>query len=189
MGLLGVASRLGDRGPSAAPGSGFGEVVDELDRLLQPIRPRAPLQIAKMCFCTRIKTYGVYEPLSDRAQFRCDDQVQVYVELRNFITTAVKNSSGDPRHQIRMRSSYEIHDETRAVVFSDTFHRDGEAADESRTPRHDYFENYTFLVPKLKPGNYTLWIKVEDLGSDPPRSVKGSLDFYLTPFPSKGSAG
>ncbi len=189
FGMLGLMARFSDASPSHCASPETGELIDDLSALLEPLRPRAPLKIAKICFCNRIKTFGVYEPLSERVQFRADDQVHVYVELRNFATVRKKEPNGDVRHVINLRSAYEIHDENRKVVCEDVFLRDREAADESRTPRHDYFENYVFTVPKLKPGFYTLWIKIEDLGNESPRLVKGSLDFHIPNSPTQVTQG
>jgi hypothetical protein len=179
LGLLALSARFAEAGPVKA--GDLGELVDRLDGLVAPLRPLAPLKIEHMCFCRRIKTFGVYDPLPDRAPFRADEQVQVYVELKNFATAEVRRPGGEIRHVIKLASSYEIQDERRRAVCGDTFQRDGDTADESRTPRHDYFENYTFTVPPgLKPGLYTLVIRVDDLGTDPPRSVQRSLDFYVS---------
>jgi hypothetical protein len=111
------------------------------------------------------------------------------VELRNFSTNERKLPSGETRHVIRLVSSYEIQDENRNIVYQDVFLRDRDAADESRTLRHDYFENYVFTVPALKPGFYTLWIKVEDVGTEPPRAVRGSLDFHVSLASAQGGRG
>jgi hypothetical protein len=189
FGLLGLMARFAEPPPSKSQSPDAGEIIEELRGLMDPLRPRAPLKIEKMCFCNRIKTFGVYEPMADRIQFRPDDHVQVYVELRNFATSERRLPNGDVRHVINLRSSYEIHDENRQPVFEDVFLRERDAADESRTQRNDYFENYVFTVPKLKPGFYTVWIKVEDLGTEPPRTAKRSLDFQVPSTPAQVTRG
>jgi len=42
-------------------------------------------------------------------------------------------------------------------------------------------------VPDIPPGLYTLWIQVEDRGTNPPRTVRGSLDFHVTNLPGQGT--
>lgn len=189
FGLLGLVARFTEPPPCKSKSPDDGEIIDHLSALVEPLRPRAPLRIEKICFCNRIKTFGVFEPMSERIQFRPDDHVQVYVELRNFATVERRLPKGEIRHVINLRSSYEIQDENRKTVYEDMFLRDRDAADESRTPRHDYFENYVFTLPKLKPGFYTVWIKIEDLGTDPPRLVKGSLDFHVPNTPAQVTRG
>jgi hypothetical protein len=187
--LLALVARFANPALCKSKSRDAGDLIEELNRILASLRSCGPLKIEKICFCNRIKTYGVYEPLSERVQFRPDDQVQIYVELRNFSTLELKMPNGDTRHLIRLRSSYEIQDETRKTLHQDVFLRDREAADESRTPRQDYFENYVLTVPPLKPGHYILWITIEDLGTEPPRSVKGSLDFHVPNSPVQMSRG
>jgi hypothetical protein len=181
--LLGLLARFADPVPNGSDSPCSGELIDDLKGLLKPLCCRAPLKIEKMCFCQRIKTYGVYEPMLDRPQFRPDDRVQIYVELRNFSSIEHKTPSGETRHVIKLTSSYEIHDESRNVVHADVFLRDRDAADESRTARHDYYENYVFMVPRLKPGFYTLWIQIEDVGTEPSRTARASLDFHVPNTP------
>jgi hypothetical protein len=120
--------------------------------------------------------------------------MQIYFVLRNFRTHEVKRPGGETRYVVRLASSFVIveDDEPHKVVRKGTFVGDRpEGADESRTPRHDYFVNYEFPVPDLPPGPYNLVIQVEDRGSNPPRTIQGKpLYFYVTnpnlPAPDTG---
>lgn len=188
IGLLAVTSRFADGVPKKTKSSeeAVGRLVEGLNGVLTALRPRTPLKIEKMCFCSRIKTFGVYDPLPDRIQLRPDDEVPIYVELRNFSSSERRLPSGEVHYVIRLASSYEIQDEQGKTVYKDTFLREGETADESRTLRNDFFDNYAFTVPKLKPGPYTLCIIIEDRGTEPSRTVTGTLDFYVLPGKVRG---
>ena len=53
--------------------------------------------------------------------------------------------------------------------------------------RRGYTGPIRLTVPDLPPGLYTLVLQVEDRGTTPARTVKGSLDFRVTNFPGQGS--
>jgi hypothetical protein len=189
LGLLPLAARLAEGSLRQANPQDVAAVVDQLNSVLGPLRSRAPLTIKEMRFCRWIGGFGMYEPLPVEHRFRKGERVQIYVELQNFTSRERREPSGDVRHVIQLVSSAEILDETRKKAWPHEilFQRQGSDADESRTPRHDYFDNYGFWVPDLPPGLYTLVIQVEDRGTTPSRTVKGSLDFRVTNIPGHGS--
>jgi len=109
------------------------------------------------------------------------------VQLKNFTSTPQPAPSGPGKHVIRLAGSAEICDEAGNKVWPHdiVFERRGSPVDESRTLRHDYFERYTFYVPHaIPPGVYVLRVRVEDRGTQPPRVVRGSLDFRITNAPA-----
>lgn len=188
LGLLPVVARLGAGNLDKASPQDIAELIDGLDRVLAPLRARAPLTIEALCLCQKIGGFGVYEPWPPEHRFREGDPVHIYVQLKNFTTTPQPAPSGPGKHVIQLAGSAEICDEAGNRVWPHeiVFERRGPQTDESRTPRHDYCERYIFCVPKVPPGVYVLRVRVEDRGTQPPRVVRGSLDFRVTnaPVPS-----
>lgn len=185
--LLPVVAHLGAGKLEKASPQEIAELTDSLDRVLAPLRARAPLTIEALCFCQKIGTFGVYEPWPPEHRFRDGDLVEIYVQLKNFTSTLQPSPSGPGRHVIHLAGSAEICDEAGHKVWPHdiVFERRGSPVDESRTPRHDYFERYRFYVPKeIPPGTYFLRVRVEDRGTQPPRVVCGSLDFRITNAPT-----
>jgi hypothetical protein len=184
--LLPLAARLTDN-ETGGNRQEMAVLLDELDGLEEPLRGRAALTIPNICFCRRIETFGVYEPLSPDHRFQPGDLVEVYVELRNFTSRKRQGPGGQATYVIDLASSAQVRDEAGTKVLPNDIVFQRKHPDESRTLRHDYFEKYRFYVPDLPPGAYTLWIQVEDRGTDPPRQARRSLDFRVTKLPVRGS--
>src|SRR5262249_42641232 len=83
-GLLVLAARLSEEPIARADPQDVAAVLNELEGMQEPLRPRAALALGAMRFCKWIEKYGDFDPLPDNHQFRAGDLVQVYVELRNF---------------------------------------------------------------------------------------------------------
>jgi hypothetical protein len=186
--MLPLAALLTEGNLDKASSREMDAMLDQLENLAVQFRPRADLIIDKMYFCRWIGTFGIYAPYPQDQQFRPGDFVCIYVELRNFAST--KSARGT--HLIQLASSAEIRDCAGNKVWPPdatgriVFHRK-KPVDESLTLRHDYFENYHFLVPDIPPGAYKLWIRVEDQGTHPARKAEErSLDFYVTNLRAAG---
>lgn len=157
-------------------------VVDELQSLLIPLRPRAALVIDQMCFCMQIDKFGSYVPMPAEHKFRPSEVAQVYVELRNF--------SSECRNRFyltHLTSSVEIRDYRGEKVWRQDFPEDRNRPDLSRTLRNDYFNNYRFYIPQIPQGRYTLWIRVVDVGQQPHRSAERSIDFEIKTMPDRNA--
>src|SRR5581483_1631178 len=154
---------------------------EQLQALLLSLRPRCELAIDKMCFCEWAKSYGIYKPLADGHMFHASDGqrpgelVQVYVELRNF---ACERREG--HYETRLASSVEIRDHKGEQVWFYRFDKRQENL-RSRTLLHDYSNNYSFYVPHIPPGTYTLTIQVADETRPEARRIaQKSLEFRVT---------
>ncbi len=190
LGLLPVAARLAEKSLNQTSPQEVAALIHRLDQALAPLHARAPLTIEKICFCQRIGNFGVYDPWPPEHRFREGDLVQIYVQMRNFTSTPQPSLSGPGKHVIHLVGSAEICDEAGKKVWPHTipFNRKGPQTDESWALRHDYFETYTFYVPRrIPPGAYVLRVRVEDWGTQPPRTVNGTLDFRITNAPAPGS--
>jgi hypothetical protein len=186
--LLPLAARLTEGSLAKASAQEINALIEGLNGLLTPLRAQAPLTISKMCFCRSVNGFGKYDPWPDDHRFIRGDRALIYLELQNFASREMRLPSGQIRHVVQLVSSAEIRDFTGKKVWPGDiiFQRDGSDADASRTPRNDYCDGYGFWVPDIQPGSYTLWIHVEDRGTNPPRIVQGSLDFHVA-IPAGGS--
>lgn len=129
----------------------------QLEAALIPLRRRAPLTIDAMCCCRRIDKFGVYDPLPADYAYRPGDLVYVYVQLGN-----LTDAPSDGSYRVRLRSSVRICNKEGQEVSSRDF-QEADHGQPSRSPRHDFFYNYWFTLPKLPPGLYTLTVEVTDL--------------------------
>jgi hypothetical protein len=183
LSLLPLAVRLTDTSVDRASQVELTQLIDQLHSLSLPLRRRADLRIARICFCKpdSIRGFGIYEPLPEgQAVFqggrggKDGDLVVVYAEMRNF------NSELQREFAVtRLKSWVEIRNLQGKVVWSyDQFSNE---PDVSRTLRQDYFINYTFHVPAhLAPGSYTLVVQVQDVLAQPLRPpAMRSLEFCV----------
>lgn len=145
------------------------------------LRPRTELVIARACFCEWAKSYGMYKPLSADHAFlastpqRPGELVQLYVELKNFFSDARQGY-----HETCLSSTVEIRDSKGTALWSHRFDDDKHPL-RSRTALNDYFNNYSFTMPPLAPGTYTLTIAVADqTRPDQRRVASKSIEFRVT---------
>lgn len=155
----------------------------QLSNLLVRFRPRLSLVIDKICFCRDIRGFGMYDPLPDSPIYHRDDRVDIYVEVRNFVSEERALPGGGPVVYVtQLKTSAEIVTRDRKIKVWPAgndrfvFHRDG--PDICRTLRHDYFDHCYFTLPAdLPAGAYTLSLQVEDLPTK--RVVREALDFIV----------
>ncbi len=179
-GLLLLAVRLAQEPLPKIDPQDADALLIQLHDMEAPLRPLAALTIDKMRFCRRIDTYGGYEPLPDGYQFRALEQVQVYVELRNF--TCAKQGGIYLAH---VASTLEILDAAEKVVWSQDLDDRGRP-EPRRTAWQEYFRDYRFYLPeRIPPGLYTLRVWVKDMPTG--RMAKASMDFRVTTVPGRGT--
>jgi hypothetical protein len=169
------------------------EVFNQLfSRGSQTVRNYTELVISKMCFCRRIQSFGAYDPLPvdhaflSRPAGRYGDLVQVYVELKNFVSDQVKE--GD--YVTKLACSLEIKNSRgeRVKVHGDKevlqFNRE-ETTHHCRSRMNDLHENFSFPVPAMPPGTYLLTMQIVDETLPSHRRVaQQSLSFRVTPVAS-----
>lgn len=157
---------------------------EQLQSLDAALRNRAELLIDKMCFCEWVRAYGVYEALPAHHGFtagsptRPGDLVQLYVELRNFAS-----EPRDGEFETRLASTVVILDPQGRQVWFKNFD-DNKKPYRSKTLLHDYYNNYSFSVPHLPPGNYTLKLQVVDeIRPGARRVAHKTMDFRVSALP------
>lgn len=182
--LLPAMALLTQKGIDQLSQNEVGMLHDQLHGLLCTLRPRTELTLTKACFCEWVKAYGIYKPLEEGHGFvapnaaRPGELVQLYVELRNF-TSALQNGL----YTTRLNSSVEIHDQRDPKGKPIWYYRfdDNKQPLRSRTMLHDYFNNYSFYVPNIPPGNYLLTVQIADETQPERRRVaRKTLDFRIT---------
>lgn len=183
LGLLPTLSILSKKKLTELSVAEVSVLHEQLYSLIGTLRPRTPLAIAKVCYCEWVKGYGNYKPLPEGHAFsaptasRPGELVQLYVELRNFV-----NVSRQGAFETRFCSSVEICDGRGEVVWTWRF-EDEKQPIRSRTPLSDWYNNYSFQVPKsLPPGMYRLTIQVTDETVPESRRVaRQNLEFRVAP--------
>ncbi|MFO0845733.1 MAG: hypothetical protein U0797_25670 [Gemmataceae bacterium] len=178
LGLVRLTADLGEGELKRLSPEEMTKAVEQLSAVTSGLRRKAPLVLDKACFCKKIQGFGRYEPWGEAHEFQAGsdgkpgERVQVYAEVRNFASKA-----GGGRHETVLESRLEIRDAQRNEIANIDL---GRCVDHSLTPRQDYFLNFQLHVPpKMPPGLYTLWLKVKDVSSDPPRETSCSLDFKV----------
>ncbi len=160
---------------------------DQLESLLETLRPYTQLGINKLCFCR--SQAAVTDPLPNghdfhaatRSDARDGELVNVYVGLRNLCC-----DRQDGCNEVRLSSFVEIRNPQEPGSKPIWFHRFKEQREpiRSRGELYDYFNVYSFLVPHIPPGVYSLTLQVEDKtvpGAH--RSARKSVEFRVSTMP------
>jgi hypothetical protein len=165
-------------------------LIDQIDALRLAFLHRSELVVSKMCYCKRVKNYGSYEALPDNHAFltgtqtRIGEQVQLYVELKNFESKPTKE--GD--FLTKLACSLELHDaNTGKKVWSKSI--DGAETTHRRRSRiNDFCCNYSFYVPAIPAGTYQLTLHIADETTPEQRRLAHkSLVFVATPVADQPS--
>src|SRR5262249_46016651 len=136
--LLPLAKRLTEGSLNQASRPEMTAIVDHLQSLAEPLRPRADFLMDKICFCEGAKRFGVYMPLPEDHALQAatgdgpGELVQVYVELRNFTNKQNRQFS-----VMQLACSVEIiSNETGKPVWGHDY-QDGKKLLPSLTPRNN----------------------------------------------------
>jgi hypothetical protein len=153
--------------------------LEHLHALSRQLRPRAPLKIQTACLCQTIQGFGQYERIaadhaySTGSAGKSGGRVQVYAEVSNFASKPVSEG----RHETSLSTALEVEDASGKVVSTMNL---GTCADQSQSPRSDYYLNFQFHVPaSLEPGDYTLRIIVKDITAGAPREARTTLPLKI----------
>ena len=137
--------------------------------VVREVRPRTPLIVENACFCDWVNSFGVYQPCTEGHVFQASssprpgerlqlgERVQLYVEVRNFASV-----QRDGFYETRLASTVEIAEVKNGQKKTIWSHAFNEKLHRSRSPRNDHFNNYSFNVPPMPPGEYILTIHIAD---------------------------
>lgn len=178
--LMPIMVRLSDGTLKSTDPKDLSGLLAQVQKLVEPLRERAALEVPKLCFCKPLVAparYGVYDALDENHRFRAGEVVGLYLEVGNFACTP---HGGD--YRIHVQTEIEVHDERGQVVWRfDPPAR----TDPSLSPRQDYCYVGRFALPGNMPaGAYTLWLKVTDVPTG--RTARRALDFRVTKLPGGG---
>ena len=145
------------------------KIYDQLGAMMRELRPRTPLIIEKACFCEKVNSFGNYQPCSDGHVYQTSssarpgerpqlgERVELYVEVRNFASVL-----RDGFYETRLASSIEIAEVRSGLKKTIWSYAFNEKRHSSHSPRTDHFNNYSFNVPPMPPGEYVLTIHIAD---------------------------
>lgn len=163
---------------------------DQLSGILAMLRPRSELRVNKMCYCRRIHTFGLADPLPDNHAFvagtadRPGELVQLYAELKNFAS----EPAPDGDFLTKLACTLELRDNTGKTVWTYTYDR-RETTHRRQTRLNDFYSNFSFYVPAIAPGAYLLTLQIADETNPELRRVaRKSLDFRVTPVGVQSSS-
>lgn len=176
--LLGLLTHLQDQDLDDLPGEVANQFIDKVERLVHSLQARAPLHLEQLCFCRRIKAFGVFDPLTAEPRFQTGsngqpgERVCVYAEVRN-----VSTCKEGQLHVVALDGTLEILNRSDEVVFRTDFPA---TPDRSRSRRTDCYVGYEFNIPaNLPPGEYRLRVQVRDLAQETPRCASQTLGFRV----------
>lgn len=156
-------------------------VNEQLQNAQVMVRSRSELTVHKMCFCSKIHGFALYEPVADNHAFvagtkdRLGEEVWLYVELKNFNSERSK----DGGYVTKLACTLDLQDSTGKTVWSRTPDR---AETVRRSRLNDFYRGYRFWVPAIPPGTYQLTLQVTDeTNPEQKRTARESLVFRVTP--------
>lgn len=178
--LLPVVAQLSKKSLDYLSPAEVAVLNEQLQALLTSLRPRTELTIDRMCFCEWVKGYGEYRPLAEGHVFqaatpsRPGELVQLYIELRN-----VASELRGEYFETRLTSTVEIHDPRTDKKWPLRFNE--KEPFRTRTLLNDFFNVYSFHVPHLPPGTYSLIIQIADeTRPDLRRVARRALEFRVS---------
>lgn len=145
------------RGVLRDPTSSADGAVDCAQRLERTLSELADLRVARVELCTRVMTFGVFEPMSAE-QFVAGkaNQTILYCEVENFASEV----DGEGSYRSRFSSRVEVLTPTGQSMFSQ---EEPNIEDRCRRRRTDFFIAQRITLPAtLPPGDYLLKVTLED---------------------------
>ncbi len=134
------------------------QTIVQLRSAIEHLQESAKLEIRNVDFCTKIASFGNYEPFPNNV-FRPGQPVMVYAEIENFSS----DRGSDGIYRTQLKSTIEIHKVTpqgsetiKTIDFKPT-------TDTCKNHRRDYYHSYELQIPaKAAAGSYALMLIVED---------------------------
>lgn len=160
-------------GPDRIPSEGrrFAIAIDSLEQAQAHLAAASTLTLKNMALCRKVQDFGRIDRF-DRADFARNQEVLLYVELRNFAA-----EKKDEHHfETELQGSYRVLDRTGIAKAERTLPLDKQTC---ANLRRDYYIAYRLYIPgELPPGAYTLELTIEDRKAG--KSNNGLIDFNVT---------
>lgn len=142
-------------------------LADQLAAAAARFEAKSPIRVEKVVFCKSLDRFGQYEPWPEARPYRPGDLAQLYVEVRNLVSTPAKDG-----HRVRVDVSLRVRDSSGKTVEQidpTDVHRRVPVAnwphnDVFRSPPRDYWQPYRIVVPAA-PGVYTITVEVREPGT------------------------
>ncbi|MCA9132324.1 MAG: hypothetical protein KDA45_04190 [Planctomycetales bacterium] len=129
------------------------------------------LEVRNAAFCTEVDGFGVVSKFP-KYNFRADQELLLYCELDNFVSTPVDGKG----YETQLQGSYEIVDEGGRRIADQLLPMDSHLC---RNERRDYYIAYRIYTPQnIEPGRYQLKLIVEDMKGR--KFGQSTLDFRIT---------
>jgi hypothetical protein len=148
--------------------------IQPLLEMADRLRSQAQLSIPTVAFCTRVISYGVYQPMiGTKFPASRNNELILYNEAANF--TSIQGS--DSIWRTRLRQEMVLYTDTGLAAWPDKSNA-ATFVDQSRNRRHDFFISRRIALPSsLAAGKYVLKITMTDEQSD--RVVEASAPLEL----------
>ena len=159
---------------SANSDSQISETLERLRGFVHRLSTVADLKIANISFCTEVAGYGQFRP-SPNIHFQPGDQVLVYCEVENYSTESCQGQEGS-RYCARLRGSYFILDAEEKVVADHEF---AAIEDRANKRRDDFYVVFPVTVPDLAPGDYRLFLLLDDQIGYKSAAAKRPLNLHV----------
>jgi hypothetical protein len=172
LSLLPLTIRMAEGSLAQTNPQDIAVAVDQLQSLIQALRPHAALVMDKLCFCRQFRKFGVYEALGARPSFRPGELFEVYFEIRNVTCRHATSPQGE--YQTHTKTTLEIRERSGAIKVVKPFDK----PESFQTAQHDYYDLYRYQVPpNAPPGTYDLIVEVTDAPTG--RKVKQKMEFNV----------
>ncbi len=148
--------------------------VKHLQLAVMQLRDIANLNISVVAFCTRVEGYGQYVPARS-TEFQPGQTALIYCELENFLPV-VETIGEQTIYRTRLGSRLNVLDETGKVVQQADF---PVVEDIARNRRRDFYMHVPVTIGSLSPGNYQLYLTIEDLGGNKTATLESPLVFSV----------
>jgi hypothetical protein len=152
--LTGAVAAMADA--AVAPVPDGSTRAAQIRSAVQVLEDRVPLAVAHLRLCRRVLGFGAFEPL-EPSELRAGKPAILYCEM-----TGVRYETKDAKFVSHLYSRVELlstRDNTK--IWEQAL---GEAEDQCRTRRRDYYVNYRICLPaSVAPGEYRLRLNQTDL--------------------------
>jgi hypothetical protein len=148
----------------------YGLALHALDEATARLSELSSLSLRSTAFCKSVRDFGSVERF-DRLDFTRNQEVLLYVEVRNFTSQKVN----DTTFETELQGSYRVVDRSGASKAERVLPLDKQTC---ANRRRDYYIAYRLFIPaELEPGAYTLELTIEDKKAE--KSTNARVDFNV----------